>query len=33
MKKIFVSDTKYYLDFGEIRLVYEEDCIVGWYRP
>lgn len=32
-KKIVVSENKYYLEFDGIRLIYEEDLLVGWYRP
>ena len=30
---IFVSDRKYYYELDGIRLVIEDDKIVGWYRP
>lgn len=33
MKKIIVSENKYYLEFDGIRLVYEEGELIGWYRP
>ncbi len=32
-KKIVVSENKYYLEFDGIRLVYEENHLVGWYIP
>lgn len=28
-----VSDRKFYVDVDNIRLVYEDDKLVGWYRP
>ena len=33
IKKISVSESKYYLEFDGIRLVYEDGGLVGWYRP
>ena len=30
---IFVSDRKFYYELDGIRLVYEDDKLVGWYRP
>lgn len=33
MKKIVVSENKYYLEFDGIRLIYEGDELVGWYMP
>lgn len=33
IKKISVSESKYYLEFDCIRLVYEDGDLVGWYRP
>lgn len=30
---IFVSDRKYYYELDGIRLVIEDDKLVGWYRP
>jgi hypothetical protein len=33
MKKIIVNDRKYYVEIDQIRLVYEDDELVGWYRP
>lgn len=33
MTKIKVDDRKYYVEFDCIRLVYEDDQLVGWYRP
>ena len=32
-KKIVVSDSKYYIEFDKIRLVYEDEELVGWYIP
>ena len=32
-KKIVVSENKYYLEFDGIRLIYEENRLVGWYMP
>ena len=31
--RIDVSDNKYYIEFDGIRLVYEDDELVGWYNP
>ena len=33
MKKIVVNDRKYYIEIDQIRLIYEDDILVGWYRP
>lgn len=33
MTKIIVDDCKYYIELDQIRLVYEDDELVGWYRP
>lgn len=33
MEKIIVNDRKYYIEIDCIRLVYEGDKLVGWYRP
>lgn len=33
MKKIIVNERKYYVEIDKIRLVYEDDKLVGWYRP
>ena len=33
MKKIIVDERKYYIEIDQIRLIYEYDIIVGWYRP
>ena len=33
MKRINVDDRKYYIELDQIRLVYEDDQLVGWYRP
>lgn len=30
---IVVSDRKYYIEIDQIRLVYEDGILVGWYRP
>ena len=32
-KKIVVSENKYYLEFDGIRLIYEENRLIGWYMP
>lgn len=31
--RIDVSENKYYIEFDGIRLVYEDDKLVGWYEP
>ena len=33
MKKIIVNERKYYIEIDQIRLIYEDDSLVGWYRP
>lgn len=33
MKKIIVNERKYYIEIDQIRLIYEDDILVGWYRP
>lgn len=33
MKKIIVNERKHYIEFDCIRLIYEDDVLVGWYRP
>ena len=33
IKKIVVSDSKYYLEVDRIRLIYEDEKLIGWYRP
>ncbi len=33
MNKIIVNDRKYYIEIDQIRLIYEDDVLVGWYRP
>jgi hypothetical protein len=33
MKKIEVNARKYYIEIDQIRLIYEDDKLVGWYRP
>ena len=33
MKKIIVNEIKYYIEIDQIRLIYEDDVLVGWYRP
>ena len=33
MFKIQVSENKYYMEFDGIRLVYENDELIGWYEP
>ena len=33
MKKIEVNVRKYYIEIDQIRLIYEDDKLVGWYRP
>lgn len=32
-KRIDVSEHKYYIEFDFIRLVFEDDELVGWYNP
>lgn len=31
--RIDVDENKYYIEFDQIRLVYEFDELTGWYRP
>ncbi len=33
MKKIVVNERKYYIEIDQIRLIYEDGALVGWYRP
>ena len=33
IEKIVVSDSKYYLEFDSIRLIYEYEKLIGWYMP
>ena len=33
MKKIIVNERKYYVELDKIHLIYEDDKLVGWYRP
>lgn len=33
IEKITVSDSKYYLEFDGIRLIFEDERLIGWYRP
>lgn len=33
MKKITVNERKYYVELDQIRLIYEDNKLVGWYRP
>ena len=33
IKKIVVSNSKYYFEFDCIRLIYEDEKFIGWYRP
>lgn len=33
IEKITVSDSKYYLEFDGIRLIFEDEKLIGWYRP
>lgn len=30
---IKVSERKYYIEIDQIRLIYEDGKLVGWYRP
>lgn len=32
-KKITVNECKYYIEIDQIRLIYEDDELIGWYRP
>ena len=31
--RIDVDERKYYIDIDQIRLIYEDGELVGWYRP
>ena len=31
--KIIINERKYYIELDKIRLIYEDDELVGWYRP
>jgi hypothetical protein len=31
--KIIVDERKYYIELDNIRLIYEDDELIGWYRP
>jgi hypothetical protein len=31
--KIIVDERKYYIELDKIRLIYEDDELVGWYIP
>jgi hypothetical protein len=33
MKKIIVNERKYYVEIDCIRLIYEDEKLIGWYRP
>lgn len=33
MKKSIVNERKYYVELDRIRLIYEDDELVGWYNP
>ena len=33
MKKIIVNERKYYIEIDQIRLIYEDDKLIGWYKP
>jgi hypothetical protein len=30
---ITVNERKYYIEIDQIRLIYEDGKLVGWYRP
>ena len=32
-KIIWVNEHKFYYEFDEIRLIYEDNKLVGWYEP
>lgn len=32
-RMIIVSETKKYYEFDGIRLIFEHDQLIGWYRP
>lgn len=31
--KIIVNERKHYIELDKIRLIYEDDELVGWYKP
>ncbi len=31
--KITVNERKYYVELDGIRLIYEDEILIGWYRP
>lgn len=31
--RIDVNESKFYIEIDQIRLIYENDVLVGWYRP
>lgn len=33
MIKIIVDERKYYIEIDQIRLIYEDGELIGWYRP
>lgn len=33
IKKTIVNEHKYYVEIDQIRLVYEDGELIGWYRP
>ena len=33
VKRIGVSENKYYMEFDEIRLIFEDGELIGWYNP
>jgi hypothetical protein len=33
MKIVEVSESKYYLELDGMRLIYEEEQLIGWYLP
>lgn len=32
-KRIDVSENKYYIEINGIRIIYENDSLLGWYNP
>lgn len=32
-KKIIVSESKFYYEIDGIRLIFENDKLIGWYNP
>ena len=32
-KIIFVNEHKFYYEFDGIRLIYEDNQLIGWYNP